>query len=158
MNLHDLHELQDVHTYPCLTITLPTHRTRPDNRQDPISRQESRDRGNEPSPRRVLEARGRTTAGSPRRARRGDRLRIHARRLGTGDGMAKKTSSSKASSGSAKAKKHVGDVIGLSRARVPADVPRATKDRGGNPKGIEVARPRKARPARTVGGVRARGH
>jgi Bacterial archaeo-eukaryotic release factor family 3 len=36
MNLHDLHELQDVHTYPCLTITLPTHRTRPDNRQDPI--------------------------------------------------------------------------------------------------------------------------
>jgi len=36
MNLHDLHELQDVRTYPCLTITLPTHRTRPDNRQDPI--------------------------------------------------------------------------------------------------------------------------
>jgi len=36
MNRHDLHELQDVHTYPCLTITLPTHRTRPDNKQDPI--------------------------------------------------------------------------------------------------------------------------
>src|SRR4029078_11056831 len=36
MNLHDLHELQDVRTYPCLTITLPTHRTRPDNKQDPI--------------------------------------------------------------------------------------------------------------------------
>ena len=36
MNLHDLHELQDVHIYPCLTITLPTHRTGPDNRQDPI--------------------------------------------------------------------------------------------------------------------------
>jgi hypothetical protein len=36
MNRHDLHELQDVHKYPCLTITLPTHRTRPDNRQDPI--------------------------------------------------------------------------------------------------------------------------
>ena len=36
MNRHDLHELQDVRTYPCLTITLPTHRTRPDNRQDPI--------------------------------------------------------------------------------------------------------------------------
>src|SRR5262245_53151447 len=36
MNLHELRELQDVHTYPCLTITLPTHRTRPDNRQDPI--------------------------------------------------------------------------------------------------------------------------
>ena len=36
MTRHDLHELQDVHTYPCLTITLPTHRTRPDNKQDPI--------------------------------------------------------------------------------------------------------------------------
>jgi hypothetical protein len=36
MNRHDLHELQDVRTYPCLTITLPTHRTRPDNKQDPI--------------------------------------------------------------------------------------------------------------------------
>src|SRR5262245_50178661 len=36
MNLHDLHELQDIHTYPCLTITLPTHRTSPDIKQDPI--------------------------------------------------------------------------------------------------------------------------
>src|SRR5262245_30436644 len=36
MNLHELHELQGVQTYPCLTITLPTHRTSPDNRQDPI--------------------------------------------------------------------------------------------------------------------------
>jgi len=36
MNRHDLHELQGVQTYPCLTITLPTHRTSPDNRQDPI--------------------------------------------------------------------------------------------------------------------------
>ena len=36
MNRHDLHELQAVHGYPCLTITLPTHRTRPDNKQDPI--------------------------------------------------------------------------------------------------------------------------
>src|SRR5262245_46209490 len=36
MNRHELRELQDVHTYPCLTITLPTHRTRPDNRQDPV--------------------------------------------------------------------------------------------------------------------------
>ena len=36
MNRHDLHELQDVHNYPCLTITLPTHRTSPDNKQDPI--------------------------------------------------------------------------------------------------------------------------
>ena len=36
MNRHELHELQYVHTYPCLTITLPTHRTSPDNKQDPI--------------------------------------------------------------------------------------------------------------------------
>jgi hypothetical protein len=36
MTRHDLHELQAAHTYPCLTITLPTHRTRPDNKQDPI--------------------------------------------------------------------------------------------------------------------------
>jgi hypothetical protein len=36
MNRHDLQELQDIRTYPCLTITLPTHRTSPDNKQDPI--------------------------------------------------------------------------------------------------------------------------
>jgi len=55
-----------------------------------------------------------------------------------------------------KAKKHVGDVLGISRARVPAHVPRATKDRGGNPKGIEVSRPRTSlRRSRTVGGVRS---
>jgi hypothetical protein len=36
MNRQDLRELQDVHAYPCLTITLPTHRTFPDNKQDPI--------------------------------------------------------------------------------------------------------------------------
>ena len=36
MNRHDLQELQEIHTYPCLTITLPTHRTWPDNKQDPI--------------------------------------------------------------------------------------------------------------------------
>jgi hypothetical protein len=42
---------------------------------------------------------------------------------------------------------------------VPANVPRATKDRGGNPKGIEVGRPRrKASPVRVVGGVRAHRH
>ena len=74
--------------------------------------------------------------------------------------MAKKTSSPKATAGrvkrttGAKSKKQVGDVIGLSRARVPAHVPRATADRGGNPKGIEVKRPRSPKPARTVGGVR----
>jgi hypothetical protein len=52
-------------------------------------------------------------------------------------------------------KKHVGDVIGLSRARVPEHVPRATTDRGGNPKGIEVSRPRNIKRARVVGGVRS---
>lgn len=57
-------------------------------------------------------------------------------------------------------KKHVGDVLGISRARVPPDVPRATADRGGNPKGVEIGRARRRtqRLARTVGGVRGRGH
>ena len=58
-----------------------------------------------------------------------------------------------------RAKKHVGDVLGISRARVPDEVPRATTDRGGRPKGIEVAgakRPR-LRRAGVVGGVRGRG-
>ena len=36
MNRLDLHELLDVHTYPCVTITVPTHRTWPDNQQDPV--------------------------------------------------------------------------------------------------------------------------
>lgn len=36
MNSHELRELQQVHAYPCLTITMPTHRSFPDNRQDPI--------------------------------------------------------------------------------------------------------------------------
>jgi len=59
----------------------------------------------------------------------------------------------------ANTKKHVGDVLGISRARVPAHVPRATKDKGGNPKGIELDRPRRpAKRARVVGGVRGRGH
>ena len=59
----------------------------------------------------------------------------------------------------AKTKKHVGDVLGISRARVPAHVPRATKDKGGNPKGIELDRPRRRmKRAATVGGVRVRGH
>jgi hypothetical protein len=57
-----------------------------------------------------------------------------------------------------KTKKHVGDVLGISRARVPAHVPRATKDKGGNPKGIEVGRRRRTKRAGVVGGVRGRGH
>lgn len=36
MNRHDIHLLQQIRSYPALTITLPTHRTSPDNRQDPI--------------------------------------------------------------------------------------------------------------------------
>jgi len=36
MNRQDLAGLQRAQTYPCLTITLPTHRTWPDNRQDAI--------------------------------------------------------------------------------------------------------------------------
>ena len=36
MNRHDVQLLQSITGYPALTITLPTHRTSPDNRQDPI--------------------------------------------------------------------------------------------------------------------------
>jgi hypothetical protein len=36
MNRHDLHLLQQVQGYPAVTITLPTHRSAPENRQDPI--------------------------------------------------------------------------------------------------------------------------
>lgn len=36
MNRHDMLELQQIRTYPCVTITLPTHRTSPENKQDPI--------------------------------------------------------------------------------------------------------------------------
>lgn len=36
MNRQEIKALAAVAGYPCLTITLPTHRTSPDNRQDPI--------------------------------------------------------------------------------------------------------------------------
>jgi hypothetical protein len=36
MNLNDIQLLQQMRSYPALTITLPTHRTSPENRQDPI--------------------------------------------------------------------------------------------------------------------------
>ena len=36
MNRHEIHLLQQIRGYPALTITLPTHCTSPDNRQDLI--------------------------------------------------------------------------------------------------------------------------
>ncbi|HMO59909.1 MAG TPA: hypothetical protein PKC19_21355, partial [Roseiflexaceae bacterium] len=36
MNRNDVRLLQAMRSYPSLTITLPPHRTSPDNRQDPI--------------------------------------------------------------------------------------------------------------------------
>jgi len=36
VNRHDIYLLQQIRGYPCVTITLPTHRTAPQNRQDPI--------------------------------------------------------------------------------------------------------------------------
>ena len=36
MNRQDVQSLQQVSGYPALTITIPTHRTSPDNQQDPI--------------------------------------------------------------------------------------------------------------------------
>jgi hypothetical protein len=36
MNRQDIQAVQSISSYPSLTITLPTHRTTPDNQQDPI--------------------------------------------------------------------------------------------------------------------------
>ena len=36
MNRHDIQMVQEASSHPSLTITLPTHRTSPDNQQDPI--------------------------------------------------------------------------------------------------------------------------
>jgi len=36
MNQHDVRLLAKITGYPCVTITLPTHRTSPENRQDPV--------------------------------------------------------------------------------------------------------------------------
>lgn len=36
MNRHDVHLLRQISGYPALTITLPTHRSKPENKQDPI--------------------------------------------------------------------------------------------------------------------------
>jgi len=36
MNRHDVRHLQAVQAYPCVSILAPTHRTAPDNQQDPI--------------------------------------------------------------------------------------------------------------------------
>ncbi|RPI50097.1 MAG: hypothetical protein EHM55_22245 [Acidobacteria bacterium] len=58
----------------------------------------------------------------------------------------------------AKTKKHVGDVLGLSTARVRASAPRGTKHRRGSPKGIEVSPARHhTKRAGVVGGIRGRG-
>ena len=66
----------------------------------------------------------------------------------------KRTTESKASSAKRSAKKHVGDVLGISRATVSKSVPSG----GGRVKGIEITRRRTGlKPARTVGGVRGRG-
>lgn len=36
MNRHDVRLVQQIIGYPCISITLPTHRTAPENRQDPV--------------------------------------------------------------------------------------------------------------------------
>ena len=56
----------------------------------------------------------------------------------------------------AKAKKHVGDVLGISRSTVRKPVKGKSKT-SRRPKGIEVSRPRAAKRAGVVGGVRGRG-
>ena len=36
MNRHDVHMVQQMMGYPCISITLPSHRTSPENQQDPV--------------------------------------------------------------------------------------------------------------------------
>jgi predicted transcriptional regulator len=67
----------------------------------------------------------------------------------------RKKVASKAASTGGSAKKHVGDVLGISRARVSKSV----QSGGGRPKGIEITpKPRRKGLARAkaVGGVRSR--
>jgi hypothetical protein len=47
MNRHDVQELQTVNEYPSLSIIFPTHRTSPDNKQDPIRLRNLVDEGKE---------------------------------------------------------------------------------------------------------------
>lgn len=66
----------------------------------------------------------------------------------------------KAKATTSRTKKHVGDVLGIGRARVADDAPRASTKRGGRrPKGIELPRLSRSglKRARVVGGVRGRG-
>ena len=54
-----------------------------------------------------------------------------------------------------KRRKHVGDVLGLGGVQAPKGAPRATSDRSGNPKGIDLPLRRKKsaslKPARVRG-------
>ena len=36
MNRHEVRLLQQIRQYPCVTITMPTHRSAPQNKQDPV--------------------------------------------------------------------------------------------------------------------------
>ena len=66
---------------------------------------------------------------------------------------------SKAATTTARPKKHVGDVLGISRARFSADEPRPVSKRGRRPKGVELPGASRSRLKRAgvVGGVRGRG-
>jgi hypothetical protein len=65
-----------------------------------------------------------------------------------------RTAAGRAASARETAKKHVGDVLGISRARVSKSVPSG----GGRPRGIEITTaPRRMKRAKVVGGVRGRG-
>jgi hypothetical protein len=57
----------------------------------------------------------------------------------------------------AKTKKHVGDVLGISRTPARATAARPTKSGRRRPTGIDVAPPRPMKRAGVVGGVRGRG-
>jgi hypothetical protein len=79
--------------------------------------------------------------------------------------VAKKRSASKSTSGrkasTGREKKAPGDVLGISRARVSAPLPRATANSSARRRRMERIELESSRPAakisRTVGGVRGRG-
>jgi len=78
--------------------------------------------------------------------------------------LAKKRSASKSTSarkGTGREKKALGDVLGISRARVSAPLPRATANSSARRRRMERIELESSRPAarlsRTVGGVRGRG-
>ena len=95
------------------------------------------------------------TAASKPRAAGAARMTVAAKNPRAADANRVTKSARKTSAAPRGAKKHVGDVLGISRATAKKPLP----SRGGRPKGIELTPRRRSglKPARVVGGVRGRG-